>query len=187
MPFLFKRKTNLPGLDAFDLPGYELKFSLNRLLPGVDNVRHDVSLSPSFCSSAEKIIPQLIARHFKIFKIFPVEKPTTWSKMVLDFQRLYQLVMEDAVHKSKQKNEIQVDFLAQTAVIKFLSHEIRRHLSAMSGRIKNLIRKYELTDHQDIGEAFKTKESLTNVLQNKELILRNVGSELFQYLSEVLL
>jgi len=185
MSFLFKRTIKLPGLDEFDLPGYELTFSLDRLLPGVDNVRHDVHLSPSFCTAAEKIIPQLIARHFKTFQIFPIEKPTLWSKRVLDFQRLYQLVMEDAVNKSKQQNEFQIDFLAQAAVIKFLTHEIRRHFTAMSGRIKNLIRKYEMTDHQDIGEAVKTKESLTSVLQNKELILRNVGNELFQYLTEV--
>jgi len=185
MSFLFKRTIKMPGLDEFDLPGYELTLSLDRLLPGVDNVRHDVHLSPSFCAAAEKIIPQLIARHFKTFQIFPIEKPTLWSKRVLDFQRLYQLVMEDAVNRSKQQNELQIDFLAQAAVIKFLTHEIRRHFTAMSGRIKNLIRKYEMTDHQDIGEAVKTKESLTSVLQNKELILRNVGNELFQYLTEV--
>jgi hypothetical protein len=182
---IFKRKTRLPGLDEFDLPGYDLKFSLARLLPGVDNVRHDVYISPSFCTAAEKIIPQLIARHFRTYNIFPIEKPTVWSKRVIDFQRLYQLVMEDAVNKSKQQNERQIDFLAQASLVKYLVHEIRRHFSAMSGRIKNLIRKYELTDHQDIGEAVKTKESLTNVLQNKELILRNVGNELFGYLTEV--
>jgi hypothetical protein len=181
----FKRKTSLPGLDDFDLSGYDLKFSLTRLLPGVDNVRHDVYISPSFCSAAEKVIPQLIARHFKTYNIFPIEKPTVWSKRVMDFQRLYQLVMEDAVNKSKQQNELQIDFLAQAATVKYLVHEIRSNFSAMSGRIKNLIRKYERTDHQDIGEAVKTKESLTNVLQNKELILRNVGNELFQYLTEV--
>lgn len=182
---IFKRKTRLPGLDEFDLSGYDLKFSLARLLPGVDNIRHDVYISPSFCSAAEKIIPQLIARHFKTYTIFPVEKPTVWSKRVIDFQRLYQLVMEDAVNKSKQQNEHQIDFLAQASLVKYLVHEIRRHFAGMSGRIKNLIRKYELTDHQDIGEAVKTKESLTNVLQNKELILRNVGNELFGYLTEV--
>ena len=181
----FKRESTLPGLDEFDLSGYEFNFSLARLLPGVDNVRHDVYLSPSFSNAAEKLIPLLIARHFKTYRIFPVEKPTVWSKRVTDFQRLYQLVMEDAVNKSKQQNKLQIDFLAQAAVAKYLIHEIRSHFSAMSGRIKNLIRKYELTDHQDIGEAVKTKESLTNVLQNKELILRNVGKELFQYLTEV--
>ncbi|MEN8244348.1 MAG: hypothetical protein ABFS43_05555 [Thermodesulfobacteriota bacterium] len=181
----FKSKASLPGLDEFNLSGYELKFSLTRLLLGVDNVRHDVYISPSFCSAAEKIIPQLIARHFKTYKIFQVEKPTAWSKRVLDFQRLYQLVMEEAINKSKQQNELQIDSLAQAAVVKYLVREIRSHFSAMSGRIKSLIRKYELTDHQDIGEAVKIKESLTNVLQNKELILRNVGNELFGYLTEV--
>ena len=68
----FKSKAKLPGLDEYNLSGYELKFSLTRLLPGVDNVRHDVYISPSFCSAAEKIIPQLIARHFKTYKNFPI-------------------------------------------------------------------------------------------------------------------
>ena len=185
MFFFLNKKVKLPGLSEFNLSGYDLKFSLTRLLPGVDNVRHDVYLSPSFCNAAEKLIPQLIARHFQTHTIFPIEKPAVWSKRITDFKRLYQLVMEDAVNKSKQQNELQIDFLAQAAIVKYLIHEIRSHISAMAGQIKNLIRKYEMTDHQDIGEAVKTKESLTNVLQNKELILRNVGNELFQYLTEV--
>ena len=185
MFFFLNKKVELPGLSEFNLSGYDLKFSLTRLLPGVDNVRHDVYLSPSFCNAAEKLIPQLIARHFQTHTIFPIEKPAVWSKRKTDFKRLYQLVMEDAVNKSKQQNELQIDFLAQAAIVKYLIHEIRSHISSMAGQIKNLIRKYEMTDHQDIGEAVKTKESLTNVLQNKELILRNVGNELFQYLTEV--
>jgi hypothetical protein len=185
MFFFLNKKAKLPGLSEFNLSGYDLKFSLTRLLPGVDNVCHDVYLSPSFYNAAEKLIPQLIARHFQTHTIFPIEKPAVWSKRIADFKRLYQLVMEDAVNKSKQQNELQIDFLAQAAIVKYLIHEIRSHISSMAGQIKNLIRKYEMTDHQDIGEAVKTKESLTNVLQNKELILRNVGNELFQYLTEV--
>lgn len=184
LPF-FKSQLKLPGLSEFPLSAYDLKFSIARLLPGVDNVRHDVYLSPSFCIAAEKLIPQVIARHFQTYKIFPIEKPNAWSKRVSDFQRLYQLVMEDAVNKSKQQNELQIDSLAQLAVIKLLIREIRNHLSRMTGQIKNIIRKYEVTDHQDIDDALKTKESLASVLQNKEIILRNVGSELFRYLTEV--
>ena len=96
----FKSQLKLPGLSEFLLSAYDLKFSIARLLPGVDNVRHDVYLSPSFCVAAEKLIPQVIARHFQTYKIFPIEKPNAWSKRVSDFQRLYQLVMEDAVNKS---------------------------------------------------------------------------------------
>jgi len=183
-PF-FNQTPKLPALSEFGLSIYVLNFSMDRLLPGVDNVRHDVYLSPSFCNAAGKLIPQLIARHFQTYKIFPVDKRSIWLKKVADFQRLYRLVMVDAVNKSKQLNEPQVDYLAQMAVVQLLSDEIRSHFATMTGQIKNVIRKYERSDHQDIGEALKTKESLTNVLQNKETILRNAGHELFRYLTEI--
>ncbi|MCG6908904.1 MAG: hypothetical protein LJE94_02130 [Deltaproteobacteria bacterium] len=185
MVFSFKKNHKLPGLSEFSLSAYALNFSIGRLMPGVDNIRHDVYLSPSFRVAAGKIIPQLIARHFKTYDIFPVEKPAAWSQRVADFQHIYQKMMEDAVNKAKQQNEFQIDFLAQLAVVKYLVAEVRGHFSRMAGQIKNIIRKYEVTDRQDIGEAVKIKESLTSVLQNKELILRNVGGELFRYLTAV--
>lgn len=184
--FAFKHDTpNLTDLSDFPLKHFHFELSLEGLLPGVDNVRYDVHLSPTFYKAATRIIPQLIARHFHSDHIFSIAKPTVWSKKLIEFKRLYRQTMLDAINKSKLRKTPQIDFLAQLAIIRLLRDEIQVHFETMIARIKNIIRKYEISDHQDIGEAVKTKEVLTSIIQNREAILRNAGAELFQALTDV--
>jgi hypothetical protein len=177
--------SRLTDLSDFPLKRFRFRLSLDRLLLGVDNIRYDVHLSPIFYKAVTRIVPQMIARHFQTEHIFSIEKPALWTKRLNEFNRLYQQMMLDAVNKAKLRNEPQIDYLAQMAVLRLLRDEILTQFETMTARIKNVIRKYEISDHQDIGEAVKTKEALTNVLQNKDSILRNVGLELFQHLAEV--
>jgi hypothetical protein len=184
IPFL-KSSSKLPGLDAFDLSTYHLNFSMDNILPGVDNVRHDVYLSPAFCQLASKIIPQLIARHIHLDQFFKLEKPDIWTKRIAEFKRLYNLVIKDAVNKSKLENNPEIDYLAQTAIIKFLVADTRSQFESFANQIKNIVRKYQSARSQEISDSAKTKETLSNVLQNRDTVLRDVGNELFQILADV--
>ena len=177
--------SKLTDLSDFPLKHFHFQLSLERLLVGVDNIRYDVHLSPTFYKSATRIVPQLIARHFQFDHIFSIEKPSIWSNKINEFKRLYRQTMLDAINKSKLRNEPQIDFLAQLAVVRLLRDEVRTQFEMMIARIKNIIRKYEITDHQDIGEAVKTKEALTSILQTRQTILRKVGAELLQLLTDV--
>ena len=111
-----KNSSRHADLDRFPLSTYTLNFSLDQIVPGVDNVRHDVYLSPSFCEAADKIVPQIIAKNVESNEFFRIDKPAVWAKKVTDFKRCYRQFMEDAIYKSKQENNPQIDFLAQTAV-----------------------------------------------------------------------
>lgn len=184
--FSFIHNTSmLPDLSEFPLSAYSIKFAMNRLSPGVDNVRFDVRLSPTFCNTALNIITQLIARHFNIDRIYQIEKSSVWNKKLYEFKNLYSQVMRDAVNKAKLRNEPQIDYLAQIAVVNMLRKTISNQVEIMNERIKNAMLKHELRDYRDIGKALQTKESLSNILQNKESILRSVGKELFRHLTEI--
>jgi len=185
MIFPIKSSARLPATDVFPLSTYALNFSIERILPGVDNVRHDVHISPGFHGAATKVIVQLIAKHFQLPDRFPVDKPAAMAKKTHAFREMYRILMEDAIHKSKLFNERQIDSLALAAFIRMLVEETRKQFDRMTGQIKNIIRKYEQTDHQDLKEAVKTKEALSNVLQNRDAILRHVGQELFDISGEV--
>ena len=167
------------------LSSYALNFSLDQIAPGVDNVRHDVYLSPTFCEAADKLVPQIIARNVELNQFFRIDKPAVWAKKVIDFKRLYSQLMEDAVHKSKQENNPQIDFLAQIAVMKLLITDMRNQFEMTTTNIKNLIRKDQLTDRHQAEDTTKRKESLSIVLQNKDVFLRKMGQQLFSLLSEV--
>jgi hypothetical protein len=180
-----KSGLKLPGLDAFSLSTYRLNFSLENIQLGVDNVRHDVYLSPTFCQLASQIIPQLIAKHIQLEQFFKPEKPAVWTRQVTEFRRLYRLIIEDAINKSKLGNTPEIDYLAQVSVIKFLIADIRSQFESTAAQIKNIIRKYESPRVQEINDSSKTTESLSNVLQNKDMVLRDVGNELFEILADV--
>jgi hypothetical protein len=182
---LGKSGSKLPKLAAFPLSTYQLNFSLDKIQPGVDNVRNDVYLSPAFCQLASKIIPQLIAKHIQLHEVFKLEKPAVWAKKVAEFKRLYRLVIEDAINKSKLVNNPQIDYLAQIAIIKFLIADVRSQFENTTRQIKNIIRKYESTRFQEMGDASKTKETLSSVLHQNDELLRKVGDELFQLITDV--
>ena len=182
--FLNKR-SGPPGFDQFPLSKYNLNFTLDQIVPGVDNVRHDVHLSPTFCEVANTIVPQAIARNIELHEFFPIDKPVIWSKKVANFKEHYRQVIKEAVYRSKLENNPQIDYLAQTAIMKMLISEIRNQFEKATTKIKNIIRKDELSDrHQTEGTA-KIKESLSNVLQKKDLFLRKVGLQLFTLMLEV--
>lgn len=180
-----KNSSKFIDFDQFSLSTYSLNFSLNQVVPGVDNVRHDVYLSPSFCETAAKIVPQLIAKNVELNEFFSIDEPAVWAKKVHDFKRQYCQLIEDAVYKSKQENNHQIDFLAQTAVMKLLIKDMRDQFENTTTKIKNLIRKDQLTEKHKVDASAKRKESLLSVLQNKDVFLRKVGRQLFSLLSEI--
>jgi len=184
--FSFLGKTEkLPPFSELPLKTYSFAFSLERLFLGVDNVRYDVQLSPDFCGAASNIVFQLTAKHAQSQDFVRLNKSLTWSKRRDEFKQLYRDVMVDAINRAKLDSEVQIDFLAQTAVVKLLIEEIRIHFEAMLKQYRAAIRKAELADHKYPGQAQQLKGQLAEILQSRESILRNVASELFQYVSEV--
>ncbi len=182
--FLNKR-SGPPGLDQFPLSKYNLNFNLEQIVPGVDNVRHDVLLSPAFCEVANTIVPQAIARNVELHEFFPIDKPVIWNKKVANFKEHYRQVIKEAVYRSKLENIPQIDHLAQIAVMKMLIREIRNQFEKTTAKIKNIIRKDKLSDRDPTESTAKIKESLSNVLQKKDLFLRKVGLQIFAIMLEV--
>ncbi len=185
MFFFIKKKIANADFHRFPLSPYALNLSLDQLIPGVDNVRHDVCLSPAFCEAADKIVPQIIARNVELYKFSRIDKPVVWAQKVTDFKLLYSQLMEDAVYKSKQENNPQIDFLAQIAIMKMLITYMRDQFKVTITNIKNLIRKDQQTDRHLTEDTVKRQESISIVLQNKDVFLRKMGQELFSLLSDV--
>lgn len=176
--------SRLPSLKEFPLKSYSFNLSLDRLCLGVDNIRYDVHLSPDFRKSATKIVSQLIAKHSKADKILYIDK-ATWVKERDDFKHNFHDIMIDAIHKSKLDSEIQIDFLAQIAIVKMLKEIIREQFDILIGHIKNHLRQYETSLRNDTREFLSKKVKLSNILENRESIIRSVGNELFLHLNEV--
>ena len=183
--FGFLKSVSLPNIREFPLETYSIKFSLDKLTLGVDNIRYDVHLSPSFCTASKKFVTQLFARYSQVGEMPGMGGPAKWNKERDEFKLLCRHIMVEAVNQAKLKTEIEVDFLAQTAVIKWLIEEVRNQYETMVESLKNSIRKCELSYQQDLREIVGLKEELFSVQKRKKSILLNVGKELFRYFSDV--
>ena len=181
--FLNKRK--LPSLSLFSLKQYKHSYSLDRLVLGVDNIRYDVYLSPTFINATRKIAARLVARHAGVEKRGSAPQQDNWIKEVDGYKQLYREIMRDAVNKAKGLREVQVEYLAQSAILRMLLEEIRAQYDILVGRLKNAVRKSDLAVHNDIAEAPKLKGKLQGILQERDAILQQVGKEMSSYLADV--
>lgn len=178
-------KKSYPDNNDLLLKSYSIGFALNRLTPGVDNIRYDVHLSPGLCRAAENITKHLVARHAKAgVTPDPSTQTIAWAKIKEEFRQYCIDVMLAAINKAKLEREIQINFLVQTAVAKMVLEEIRSQFLLLIENHKNVIRKHEVSPRAEISDVIRLKEGLSEVQRNKRKIICDVARELFQYIAE---
>ncbi|PID40150.1 MAG: hypothetical protein CR984_04760 [Proteobacteria bacterium] len=181
----FKYQPRMPGLNAFPMESYSTDFSMDRLVLGVDNIRRDVRLSPTFCNATAKLAALLIERETGIWTSSEKKQLKLLAREQANYRQLYSQIMSDAVNKARTAKEIQVDFLAQIGILSLVHNEIRKQYEILIGHCKTAIRRSDLARHDDHKEALKLKENLAHVLQNRETVQQKVGLELCGYFREI--
>jgi len=163
---------------------YSAHFSLNRIMPGVDNFRYDVHLSPVFRESVSKIIFHLILKVAKADEDLDVE--FNWTKEKEEFKRLCRDIMLVAVRRAKMGDgEVQIDYLAQVAVCKFLIQQINTQFDELLTRLNNQVWEYESTgDDEMVLTTLNLKERVLEVRRKRSMIISEASREIFQYLLE---
>src|SRR5260370_8363991 len=74
MAFSFLQRGNpTESARQLSLTSYEPLLVLENLVTGIDNLRHDVFLSPKFCDAARQHIFRLIAKHGTVEDLAPAE------------------------------------------------------------------------------------------------------------------
>ena len=175
----------MPGLKNFPMESYSTDFSMDRLVLGVDNIRCDVRLSPAFCTATAKLAALLIERETGVWTRPEKKRQSVLSQEQENYRRLYGQIMSDAVDKARAAKEMQVDFLAQIAILSMVHDEIRKQYDVLIGHCKSVIRQSDLAHHDDHKESLKLKDNLAHVLQTREDAQQKVGLELCGYFREI--
>ena len=184
--FLSKNNLDLPDPGKLPLKPYRVDLPLYRLKLGTDNIRYDVHLSRGFCSATNKIALRLIARHANAEAVLRIDKTTNWIKERDEFKGILGEIMITAINKAKMEREIQVDYLAQVAVVKYLVKALKEQFEEFINQFKEIIRIQELSDRGQLHRSIKLKEQLNEILQKKITVQYNAGKSLFEYLTDVL-
>jgi class 3 adenylate cyclase len=186
-------KPALPDLAA-SIPS----ISLDGLSLGVDNLRHDVVLSPRFMEAARAQIGRLVTRHGGLEGLLAAEAPASsqgpsWMRNLAgkgprpkqdaaEWKPLLGELLVNSLNRAKKELRIPVDVLARLAVTKFLRAEMSQQFTLAVERCRVSLKHYDNLRHQ---KAHEYRERLAAFQVGKKIILRKTGQEIFETVREV--
>jgi class 3 adenylate cyclase len=172
--------------------------SLEGLTVGVDNLRHDVVLSPRFVELARAQIARLIARHGDLEGLLQAEAPQSsqgpsWMRNQAgkavkpkydpsEWKSVLTELQVATLNRAKKEFKLSVDLLARLAVTKFLRTEMNQQFLQVLERCRVLMKSYDNVRQQ---RAHEYRERLAAFQVKKKIILRKTGQEIFETLREV--
>lgn len=181
------------------LASYTPSLSLEGLSVGIDNLRHDVHLSPKFTEAARTHVARLIARHGDVEGLLAAEAPAAVPRTAFlnklttvlkpgtkaepaDFKTLLTELHVAALNRAKADNNVIIDLLGRLAVIKFLRLELNSQFAQVLERCRMMLKNYEGVRQQ---KALEYRERVANFQVRKKIIQRKTGQDLFLLLRDV--
>jgi len=182
---LFQRLTAEQIRETLKLTRYAPDLRLQNLVLGVDNVRHDVHLSPQFRAFCERYAFQLTVKHSAARRLLDETVPPPSAADRSEFKRQSQEVLLGALSLARSQQNQELDLLANLALFKYLGWEIQRQYGVVLLQGKNKLRAYEGPKHDRSTRAHEVQQSFSEYQTQKKVILRLVSTELQRAVNEV--
>jgi len=199
-PF-FERVNVADHVKQLALSSYTPEIKLEGLLTGVDNLRHDVYLSPKFTEIARGYLFKVIAKYGAVEDLVhgdplksgqqstpawvrqrPEAKPKA-TDTGAEFKRVLADLQLASVNQAKNQSNISVDILCRLAVVKFLRLELAAQFTQVLERCRAKLKEYEGPRSNQISLALRDR--FLNLQVSKKIILRKAGQELFATMREI--
>jgi hypothetical protein len=197
-PFPFLQRESLAELARhFQLQGYTPVLEMEGLLTGIDNLRHDVYLSPKFAHIARDHILRLIARYGQVEEVLKdrqrlldnppqIFRPSDTGRVTagLEFKPALADLLAEGLNHAKNENSASLDILLRIAVVKFFRAELAAQFNAILEKLRMRAADYEGLRHHG-ARALQIGERIAAFQLSKKAVLRRCGQELFHTLREV--
>ena len=170
--------------------------ALERISVGVDNLRHDVVLSPRLAELARAQITRLLIHHGELDGALRSEtqanQAPSWMRTQAQATRpkhdsgewktaLGELLVS-SLNRAKKESNLSIDLLARLAVAKFLRTEMNLQFAQLVERCRVQLKAYDNARQQS---ALQYRERIAGFQVRKKIILRKTGQEIFETLREV--
>ena len=172
---------NLTGEAAprIELRSYSLKLPMGTLAIGVDNIHHDVYLSPKFVQATRDYLFELIRQNTASSFMSGVELRNAKTIDGVGFRKLLSDLLQSAVTQAKFYKNIEIDLLFRLAVQKFITQELGNQFANIILEGKEWIRQRgEHFERSQQAHALKAK--LSELQSARRSVLRVVGQQVAQ-------
>jgi hypothetical protein len=195
MSFSFLQRGSLPEhARQLELASDEPSLVLEGLVTGIDNLRHDVFLSPKFVEAARQHIFKLVARHGNVEELAAEERtngaparPQRYANQQSDAAECKRLLTElhvVALNRAKAESNVSLDLLFRLAMLKFQRTELLNQYGKVLERCRARVKQYEGPRHSGTNRTLEVRERLAGFQINKKNVLRRAGQDLFVLLRE---
>src|SRR5580765_4685008 len=172
---------NLSGDAAprIELKSYILMLPMGTLAIGVDNIHHDIYLSPKFVQATRDYLFELIRQHTASSFISGMELRNAKTIDGAGFRKLLSELLQSAVTQAKFYKNIEIDVLFRLAVLKFITQELSNQFANIILEGKEWIR--QRGEHFERSQqAHVLKAKLSELQSARRGVLRVVGQQVAQ-------
>ena len=170
-----------------NLRPYTAELPLGSLVVGVDNIHHDVYLSPQWAEQTRTYLIELIRQMTNLTYMVQTEhhrrpkakgpEPVAWKRQLLE-------LLQGSLTRAKYEKKIELDLLLRVALIQFLTQEINNQFSTLLLEAKEWIRnRGEYFERSEQAHVMKAR--LAELQADRRNIFRQVGQHIYQILTEL--
>src|SRR6266436_216333 len=166
-----------------ELKSYNVTLPMGSLAIGVDNIHHDVFLSPKFVQAAREYLFDVIRQYTSSTYLVGIELRATRGPDSAAFRKLLSEMLQRAVTQAKHHKNIEIDLLFRLGLLKFLTFEIGNQFANLILEGKEWIRKRG--EHfERCQQAHVIKSRLSELQSSRRVVVRGVGQQVAQMVAD---
>src|SRR5215472_5839737 len=166
------------------LKSYSLTLPMGSLSIGVDNIHHDVFLSPKFVQVARDYLFDLIRQNASNTYLSGIEFRNTKPVDSSTFRKLLTELLQSSLTNAKRRKNIEIDLLFRLAILKFLTTELLHQFGNVILDGKEYIRKRgEYFERSQQAHVIKAR--LSEMQSRRRDVLRIIGQVVAQILIDL--
>jgi len=167
-----------------ELKCYRVTLPMASLSIGVDNIHHDVFLSPKFVQTSREYLFDLIRQNTSSSYLSGIEFRSTKLVDSSVFRKLLTEVMQSSLTNAKHQKNIEIDILFRLAILKFLTTELQNQFANVILDCKEYIRKRgEYFERSQQAHVIKAR--LSEMQSARRDVLRLIGQLIAQILIDI--
>jgi len=166
------------------LKSYHVILPMSSLVIGVDNIHHDVFLSPKFTQIAREYLFDLVRQNASNTHLSGMEFRSNKPVDSLAFRKVLTELLQSSLTVAKQQKNIEVDLLFRLAILKFLTTELQSQFANVLQEAKEYIRKRgEYFERSQQAHVLKARLSEMQVARRD--VVRLIGQLVAQILIDI--
>ncbi len=166
-----------------ELKSYNITIPMGSLAIGVDNIHHDVFLSPKFVQASRDYLFDLIRQSTKATYFSGIELRTVKAPDNTAYRKLLTDLLQSALTQAKYQKNIEIDLLFRLGLLKFLTLEIGNQFANLILEGKEWIRQRG-ENFERSQQAHVIKSRLSELQSSRRVVVRGVGQQVAQMVTD---